>query len=201
VRRAAGTPVTAFSMATIEREHASSAALVGYLRCLASEGLAAIAEVPLDLLGDARQSLEALTSAGIPAARFTVERPIPDDPATSLLEIRHLQKITGAVRVFAPLPRAATAAGPSTGYDDVKLVALSRLVLDNVPSIQVDWSLYGPKLAQVALLFGADDVDGVSPLEETGEGRRRAPLEEIRRNIRAASQTPVERDGRFAVRE
>jgi 2-iminoacetate synthase ThiH len=61
----------------------------------------------------------------------------------------------------------------------------------------VDWSRYGPKLAQVALTVGADDVDAVSPEDETTEGRRRAPLEEIRRNIRAAGQEPVERTGRF----
>ena len=86
---------------------------------------------------------------------------------------------------------------PTTGYDDVKRVALARLIVDNMPSIQVDWSLYGPKLAQVALTVGADDVDGVSAEDETGQGRRRAPLEEIRRNIRAAGQEPVERNGRF----
>jgi aminodeoxyfutalosine synthase len=74
---------------------------------------------------------------------------------------------------------------------------LARLLVDNIPTIQVDWLLYGPKLAQVALTVGADDVDGVSPEEETGQGRRRAPLEEIRRNIRAAGQEPVERNGRF----
>jgi len=66
-----------------------------------------------------------------------------------------------------------------------------------VSSIQVDWSRYGPKLAQVALTVGADDVDAVSPLDETNEGRRRAPLEEIRRNIRAAGFEPVERNGRY----
>ena len=86
---------------------------------------------------------------------------------------------------------------PTTGYDDVKRVALARLTIQNISSIQVDWKLYGPKLAQVALTVGADDVDGVSPEEETGQGHRRSPLEEIRRNIRAASQEPVERNGRF----
>ena len=86
---------------------------------------------------------------------------------------------------------------PTTGYDDVKRVALARLFVDNVPSIQVDWSLYGPKLAQVALTVGADDVDAVSAVDDMTEGRRRAPLEEIRRNIRAAGSEPVERNGRF----
>ena len=102
--------------------------------------------------------------------------------------------------LFAPLPRSLNPAAPTTGYDDVKRVALARLFVANVPSIQVDWALYGPKLAQVALTFGADDVDAVSPLDETGEGHRRAPLEEIRRNIRAAGLEPVERDGLFEPR-
>ena len=86
---------------------------------------------------------------------------------------------------------------PTTGFDDVKRVALARLFLEDVPSIQVDWALYGPKLAQVALTVGANDVDSVSPIDDQSEGRRRAPVEEIRRNIRAAGLDPIERDGRF----
>jgi aminodeoxyfutalosine synthase len=86
---------------------------------------------------------------------------------------------------------------PTTGYDDVKRVALARIIVSNIPSIQVDWALYGPKLAQVALTVGADDVDMVSADDDDSLGRRRAPLEEIRRNIAAASQEPVERNGRF----
>jgi len=82
----------------------------------------------------------------------------------------------------------------------VRRIALARLFITNIPSIQVDWSLYGPKLAQVALTVGADDLDSVSPIDEVPEGRRRAPLEEIRRNIAAAALEPVERDGRFDAR-
>jgi 2-iminoacetate synthase ThiH len=99
------------------------------------------------------------------------------------------------VSAFAPVPREQDTAQPTTGYWDVKVVALSRLVLDDVEAIQVDWTLHGPKLAQVALLFGANDVDAVSTAEDVGTGRRRAPLEEVRRNILAASLTPVERRG------
>ena len=51
----------------------------------------------------------------------------------------------------------------------------------------------------MALTFGADDIDGVSASDEAPEGRRRAPLEEIRRNIEAAGFEPVERSGRFAA--
>ena len=88
---------------------------------------------------------------------------------------------------------------PTTGYDDVKTVAIARLAAPNIPTIQVDWLRYGPKLAQVALTFGADDLDGVTPSDDAPEGRRRAPLEEVRRNIEAAGFMPAERDGRFAV--
>ena len=110
-----------------------------------------------------------------------------------------LQYQVGVVRTFAPLPRRVNPAVPTTGYEDVRRVALARLFLDSVPSIQVDWSLYGPKLAQVALTVGADDVDGVAPADDLSEGPRRAPLEEIRRNIRAAGLQPVERNGRFEL--
>ena len=112
---------------------------------------------------------------------------------------RDIQSSAGGVRAFAPLPRVSSLAQPSTGYDDVKQIAVARLLAGNIDSIQVDWALYGPKLAQVALTMGADDVDAVSALE--GDlGRRRRPLEEIRGNITAAGLDPVERDGRFNPR-
>ena len=130
-------------------------------------------------------------------ARRTVEKLSSADPLPLLKAVAELQRGVAVVRAFAPLPRRVNPAAPTTGFEDVKRVALARIIVDNVPSIQVDWSLYGPKLAQVALTVGADDVDGVSAEDETTEGRRRAPLEEIRRNIRAAGQEPVERNGRF----
>lgn len=200
VRRAGGTPVTAFSLADLEQMSGGPQGLLATLRVLAEAGIAGIAEVPLDSLADRRRALDALVGAGLPAVRFTVGRSPLDLPAW-LHELRALQRATGAMSVFAPLPRQVDSSAPTTGYADVKLVALARLVLENVSSIQVDWSQYGPKLAQVALLFGADDIDGVSPADDESEGRRRAPLEEIRRNILAAALRPVERDGRFAVRE
>jgi aminodeoxyfutalosine synthase len=92
-------------------------------------------------------------------------------------------------------------AQPTTGYDDVRRIALARLLADGVESIQVDWALYGPKLAQVALSFGADDIDSVSAQDDVSLGWRRSPVEEIRRNIRAAGFEPVERDARFERRD
>src|SRR5258707_14716301 len=131
--------------------------------------------------------------------RLPVDQAQSADPMTLLKTVAEVKRSVGVLRAFAPLPRRVNPAAPTTGYDDVKHVALARIVVDNVPSIQVDWSLYGPKLAQVALTVGANDVDAVSAEDETTEGRRRAPLEEIRRNIRAAGLEPVERNGRFEI--
>jgi aminodeoxyfutalosine synthase len=135
--------------------------------------------------------------AGLTLARLTVQRTPDADPVPFLKSIADLQRTVAVIRAFAPLPRRVNPAVPTTGYDDIKRIALARVIVDNVPSIQVDWSLYGPKLAQVALTVGADDVDAVSADDDLSEGRRRAPLEEIRRNIRAAGLEPVERNGRF----
>jgi aminodeoxyfutalosine synthase len=115
-------------------------------------------------------------------------------------ELAALQTRLGAIRTFAPLPRKLDDTQPTTGYQDVRHVALSRVLAENVETIQVDWTLYGPKLAQVALTFGADDIDSVSSEDNESLGWRRSPLEEIRRSIRAAGLEPVERDGRFKRR-
>ena len=112
---------------------------------------------------------------------------------------RRLANELGGIQSLNPLPAALSAFRPTTGYEDVKMVAIGRLAAPGIPSIQVDWLRYGPKLAQVALTFGADDIYGVSASDEAPEGRRRAPLEEIRRNIEAAGFEPAERDGRFAT--
>ena len=199
--RANGTPLSAFSLADLEqlavREGVTLRAL---LEALHAAGLESIAEAPVDQLKDARRGIEEVNIAGLSLARLTVFRTPAADPVPLLKSVADLQRAVGVIRAFAPLPRRVNPALPTTGYDDVKRVALARIVCDNVPSIQVDWSLYGPKLAQVALTVGADDVDAVSPLDETTEGRRRAPLEEIRRNIRAAGLEPAERNGRFDLR-
>ena len=93
-------------------------------------------------------------------------------------------------------PRLSTLksiAVPTTGYEDVRAVALARLVLPSVRNIQVDWAQYGPKLAQVALTFGANDLDRVSTADDASLGKRRTSVEDVRRNIAAAGFTPVER--------
>jgi aminodeoxyfutalosine synthase len=198
IGRAGRIPVSAFSLADLEqiaaREQVTLRLLLEDLR---AAGLELVAEAPFDALQDPRRSIEEVNIAGLTLARLTVAQLPALDTLTFLRQIASLQTAVAVIRAFSPLPRKTNPAVPTTGYDDVKRVALARIVVDNVASIQVDWSRYGPKLAQVALTVGADDVDAVSPEGETGLGRRRAPLEEIRRNIRAAGLDPVERNGRF----
>lgn len=197
-RRAAGDRlVSGFSLDDLmARTGAGWGSLDRVLAGLRAAGLDAVSEIPADRLGDLTAGVAAVRGAGLLAPRVTVEGAAGVDIAL-LLRVRALQDTTGALAAFAPLPRRASAAAPTTGYQDVRAVALARLALDNVPSIQVDWARYGPKLAQVALTFGADDLDAVSPADESALGWRRAPVEEVRRNVQAAGLQAVERDGRF----
>ena len=199
VAAAGAVPVSAGSLADLQA-HARDAGrpLVDLLRSLRHAGVSAVAEAPLDALDDPEAALEAVREAGLGLARLTVRHQA--DASARLALVRKaaaLQHDLGWLRSFAPLPRSRSAASPTTGYEDVRQVALARLIADNIPSIQVDWALHGPKLAQVALTFGADDVDAVPAGDDEAEGRRRAPLEEIRRNILAAALVPVERDGAY----
>jgi len=199
VAAAGQAPVSAFSLADLEQAaEAGESTLAEILQAVRHAGVALVAEAPIDRLANAEASLEAVRAAGLGLARLTVDR--HGDRASRVALVKRaaeLQHALGWLRSFAPLPRQWDSAMPTTGYDDVRLVALARLVADNIPSIQVDWALYGPKLAQVALTVGADDVDGVSASDEAPDGRRRAPIEEIRRNIEAAGLAAVERDGAY----
>jgi len=191
-------PLSGFSLADLEtlsmQEGITLRALLEELR---AAGLELVAEAPFDRLQDARRSIEEVNIAGLALARLTIHQTPSADALPLLRAVTDLQRSVAVIRAFAPLPRRINPAVPTTGFDDVTRVALARVIVDNIASIQVDWSLYGPKLAQVALTVGADDVDAISPEDDLTDGRRRAPLEEIRRNIRAASQEPVERNGRF----
>ncbi len=190
-------PLTAYSLADlVELANGSPADLGAGLRALKAAGLAMIAEAPVDLLPDAAAAIRAAHEAGLQVPRLTVQHAGDGVRLDVIARARAAQEAAGGIRAFAPLPRVTSVAQPTTGYEDVKTVAIARLLVDNIDSIQVDWSLYGPKLAQVALTVGADDVDAVSALE--GDlGRRRSPLEEIRGNIAAAGLEAVERTARW----
>jgi hypothetical protein len=168
------------------------------LRALREAGLDAFAELPLDALDDAAGAIGQLKHAGFDKLRLTVEKMPAATRVDTFLQLSELQQRFGCIAAVNPLPLSLNTFRPTTGYEDVKMVAVARLAAPEIPHVQVDWMRYGPKLAQVALTFGADDIDGVSASDDAPEGRRRAPLEEIRRNVQAAGFEPVERDGRFA---
>jgi hypothetical protein len=196
---AAGVPGTGFSLDDLLHGAGGADGLAAWLRDLQQAGLAAIADAPIDRLAEPERALAAAADAGLPIARLTLDRAPGGQRDALLARAETLVAAFPAIDVFAPLPQRLDGAAPSTGYDDVQWVALARLLVP-VSHIQVDWQRYGPKLAQVALTFGADDVDGVSPRDEVAEGRRRSPLEEIRRNIQAAAAEPVERTALFGRR-
>jgi len=189
-------PLTGFSLADL-LSLAGAASLADACGALHDAGLEAVAEAPIDVLPDPAAAISAARAAGLQVARLTVDVLGPDSRVAIPMRARDLQQAVGEIRAFAPLPRAMSVTAPSTGYDDVKQIALARLAADNIESIQVDWALYGPKLAQFALTIGADDVDNVSAVDPGTLGTRRSPLEEIRGNIRSAGLEAVERNGRY----
>ncbi len=195
--------VSGFSILDLQalavRDSLKQAPLKQALMRLRDAGLELVAEVPVDKLETPVEVVEALVAAGYERLRLTMARPSAGDRLPALLRAVGLCERFPQVQVFSPLPMSLAAFRPTTGYEDVKVVALARLAVPETTRIQVDWQRYGPKLAQVALTFGADDLDNVPPSDDAPDGRRRAPLEEVRRNIEAAGFIAVERDGRFAV--
>lgn len=194
---ARSTPLSAFCLFELTK---LPEGLPVVLSALKQAGLELITQAPVDRLKAPEQALEALTDAGLQLARLTIDE-TPERPWTAVCrDVAAYQTRLGSIRAFAPLPRTIDSTQPTTGYEDVRRVALSRLLASNVDTIQVDWALYGPKLAQVALTFGADDIDSVSADEDDSKGHRRSPIEEIHRSIRSAGFEPAERDARFERR-
>jgi aminodeoxyfutalosine synthase len=197
---AAGRAISAFSWSDVERIVGDAQQSTGdVLSALRRAGLDAVAELPLDRMDDVDGAIDALHAAGFERLRLTIDKIAAAERTALFSRSQHVQQRLGCIQAINPLPLTLATFRPTTGYEDVKTVAIARLAAPDVPTIQVDWLRYGPKLAQVALTFGADDIDGISPSDEAPEGRRRAPLEEVRRNIEAAGYTPVERDGRFTA--
>ena len=192
--------LTGFSLVDlVELAGQSHATLTDIAARLAAAGLESVAEVPVDALVDPVRAVGDVLAGGLAAWRAVVHR-APFDARLDLIErVNDIQAATGALKAFAPLPRIDDREAPATGFDDVRTVAAARLMC-GVAHIQVDWPLYGPKLAQVALTYGADDIDGVSAADTLGLGWRRAPREDVERNIRAAGQEPALRSGRFAFK-
>jgi aminodeoxyfutalosine synthase len=136
-----------------------------------------------------------------------------EDRVDHLLKLRALQDETGGFQTFIPLAfhpdnTALRHLPKTTGMLDIKNIAVSRLVLDNFAHIKAYWQMLTPKIAQIELRFGADDLDGTVIEEKiyhdagatTPQGLRR---QELIRLIREAGREPVERDTlyRAVVRE
>lgn len=192
--RVGSVPVSAWSLADIEARDGSG--LTAVLARLRAAGLDLVAEAPVDRLAAPEVAVAAMAEAGFPAVRLTVDKASVNDRLGLVMKAR-AACAAGPVAAFHPLPLVLNPFRPTTGYEDVRSVALARLALPATASVQVDWPRYGPKLAQVALAFGADDVCGAPAGDAAPDGPRRAPLLELRRHIEAAGFDAVERDGCF----
>ncbi|NSW85723.1 MAG: dehypoxanthine futalosine cyclase [Syntrophobacteraceae bacterium] len=117
-----------------------------------------------------------------------------------LFALRELQDRTGGFTAFIPWAfqpmNTAIQRDPETAVSYLRLLAVSRLVLDNFDNIQASWVTMGPKIAQLALYFGANDF-GSTMIEENVVAATgvhfRLSVEDIRRIIRAAGFEPCQR--------
>ena len=127
-----------------------------------------------------------------------------EDRVDHLLKLRALQDETGGLVTFIPLAfhpdnTPLHHIPKTTGFDDIKNIAAARLLLDNIPHIKAYWIMMTPRVAQIALRFGADDIDGTVVEEKiyhdagatTSQSLRRAELLAL---IRKAGREPMERD-------
>jgi aminodeoxyfutalosine synthase len=128
----------------------------------------------------------------------------PEERVDHLIQLRETQDKTHGFVTFIPLQFHPANTGisdvpPATGFDDLKTIAVARLMLDNFDHIKAYWIMLTPRVAQIALSFGANDLDGTVVEENiyhdagatTPEFMSRNELERL---IREAGREPVERD-------
>jgi aminodeoxyfutalosine synthase len=126
-----------------------------------------------------------------------------------LLRLRALQDETSGLQAFIPLAFHPDGNGmrnlpAPTAVDALRTVAVSRLLLDNVPHIKAYWVSMTPEVAQIGLRFGADDVDGTIVHETIYRAAgSRSPsgltVEQLVRLVQEAGRTPIERDTFYRV--
>ncbi len=121
-----------------------------------------------------------------------------------MIQLRELQDETGGFQVFIPLAfhpenTAMSEIPKPSGVTDLRVIAVGRLMLDNFANIKSYWIMVGPKIAQIAQHFGANDVDG-TVVEETiyhmagASTPQELTVKEIQKLIREAGRIPVRRD-------
>jgi aminodeoxyfutalosine synthase len=123
--------------------------------------------------------------------------------------LRDAQDDTGGFLAYIPLafhPKNTelSTLSKTTGVDDLKSIAIARCFLDNFPHIKAYWIMIGQKLSQIALSFGADDVDGTVKEEiithmAGAETEQAMTRDQLLRLIREAGRIPVERDTLYNV--
>jgi len=128
-----------------------------------------------------------------------------------LLELRGLQERNGGFLTFIPLPfdpnkmksEGTMGVVKTTGFEDLKMLSISRILLDNFDHIKAFWMMLGPRLAQVSLAFGVDDLDGTvveriihSPGSETNKAMSKRTLVQM---IQKAGRDAIERDTLYRV--
>ncbi|NPA58826.1 MAG: aminofutalosine synthase MqnE [Aquificae bacterium] len=121
-----------------------------------------------------------------------------------MIKIREAQDETGGFTCFIPLAyqpenNQLNITEHTHGVDDLKTIAVSRLMLDNIPHIKAYWVMIGEKIAQIGLNFGADDMDGTVMEERIAHfAGAKSPTqqqkEKLIRLIKEAGKIPVERD-------
>ena len=128
----------------------------------------------------------------------------PEDRVDHLIRLRRLQDETGGFVTFIPLAfhpdnTPLHHIPKTTGFDDLKNIAVSRLMLDNIPHIKAYWVMMTEAMAQISQRFGSDDLDGTIVEEKIyhdagSDSPQETTVAELRRLIEGAGRVPIERD-------
>jgi aminodeoxyfutalosine synthase len=131
----------------------------------------------------------------------------PEHRLDHLNRLRELQDRTGGFVCFIPLPFLTRGnpmkdIAPICGIEELRTIAVSRLMLDNIPHVKSYWVMLGLKQAQAALYFGANDLDGTVVEEKIGhmagaDSPQILSRRELEEMIIGCGLEPVQRDGRF----
>lgn len=126
-----------------------------------------------------------------------------------LIRLREQQDRTGGFNAFIPLKyrnfgNSMSAIGEVPIVDDLRTLAMSRLILDNVPHIKAYWVMYGKQTTEMALAFGADDIDGtiddstkIYSMAGADDQRPRMSVEDMQQMVGRAGFVAIERDTHY----
>ncbi len=126
-----------------------------------------------------------------------------------LLRLRELQDATGGINAFIPLKyrnfgNSMSAIGEVSVVEDLRTLAMSRLILDNVPHIKAYWVMYGKQTTEMALAFGADDIDGtiddstkIYSMAGADDKRPSMSVEEMHAMVARVGFRAIERDTHY----